>query len=79
MLNVVDFQNKQLTTTEVEFQENIAAREEFKFRDDSDDEKVDLLGEMGDLAKLKAEFKKRKSLTNFANPELPVDLPAESQ
>ena len=43
VMNVVDFQNKQLTTTEVEFQENTAAREEFKFRDDSDDEKVDLL------------------------------------
>lgn len=58
VLNVVDFQNKQLTTTEVEFQENIAAREEFKFRDDSDDEKVDLLDQVSDLDKLKAAFSK---------------------
>lgn len=42
VLNVVDFQNRQFTTTEAEFMENKAAREEFKFKDDSDDE--DLLG-----------------------------------
>ena len=50
VLNVVDFQNKQLTTTEVEFQENTAAREEFKFLDDSDEENIDLSKEMGELA-----------------------------
>lgn len=79
VLNVVDFQNKQLTTTEVEFQENTAAREEFKFRDDSDDENVDLDQEVCDIAKLKAAFQKRKFSYNAVNIELSIDLPPESQ
>ena len=39
VLNCIDFQNRQYTTTEAEFHENIQAREEFKMLDnDSDDE-----------------------------------------
>ena len=39
VLNVIDFQNRQYTTTEAEFHENIAAREEFRLMDNgSDDE-----------------------------------------
>ena len=63
VLNVVDFQNKQLTTTEVEFQENTKEREEFKFRDDSDEEE-DLLGKVNEIDQLKAAFKKRKYTFN---------------
>ena len=61
VLNVVDFQNRQFTTTEAEFMENKAAREEFKFKDDSDDE--DLLGQESELAKMRAALKKSKSNT----------------
>lgn len=55
VLNVVDFQNKQYTTTEAEFQDNLAAREEFKmFKFENDDEdNIDLLGEMSDEMRLK--------------------------
>ena len=61
VLNCIDFQNRQYTTTEAEFHENIQAREEFKMLDnDSDDEQEDLLGNMNDLDKLKLAFKKRK-------------------
>ena len=38
VLNVIDFQNRQYTTTEAEFVENIHAREEFKMLDLDDDE-----------------------------------------
>ena len=62
MLNVIDFQNRQYTTTEAEFVENIHAREEFKLLDldDDDDEREDLLGADNDMMKLKAAFAKRK-------------------
>ena len=59
---MIDFQNRQYTTTEAEFHENIAAREEFRMMDNgSDDEQEDLLGGMTDLERLKQAFTKRKS------------------
>ena len=64
ILNVIDFQNRQYTTTEAEFHENVQAREEFKLLDyNSDDD--DPLGGGSDIARLKAAFSKRKS-TNFS-------------
>lgn len=47
-MNVIDFQNKQMTTTEQEFAEK-NDNEEFKMMDGSDDEQVDLLGEDAQL------------------------------
>ena len=63
VLNVIDFQNRQYTTTEAEFVENIQAREEFKMLDLDDEESNDLLGDQSDIEKIKAAFTKRKSPT----------------
>ena len=52
--DTIDFQNRQYTTTEAEFHENIQAREEFKMLDE--DEEVDLLGDAGDIQQLKQAF-----------------------
>lgn len=54
-MNVIDFQNKQFTTTEAEFVENMNAREELKMIENSDDDE-DLLGEMSNLDRLKNAF-----------------------
>ena len=48
--------------------ENKAAREEFKFKDDSEDEEENLLGKESELAKMRAALKASKfdTITNFS-------------
>ena len=65
VLNVIDFQNRQYTTTEAEFHENTAAREEFKMIENENSDDEDLLGGMNDIERLKQAFTKRKCIRHI--------------